>query len=194
LWPVRIGPSYNPRVKTLRVFYRVRPDVLPHARENPSYCEDVLSGDEDGLLESFDVDQGWDAIHFCISGNRAYPDQGTIDDFTIFDWAITGRHDIHKGLALGHGPARFLGPDTVQQVHQALDALQEPEIRETFDPEAMDAAEVHPEIWGSTVMSDQERNDTWDYIWDHLNRLREFYRRAANDGNAVITWIIPVDD
>ncbi len=181
-------------MKTLRVFYRVNPDILDLCKKNPAYCEDVLSGDEEGCVESFDVDQGWDAIHFTISPNRAYPDQGNLDEYLVFDWAVTGKDPIHKGLNLGHGPAAYLTTDEVNQVAQALEGLAEPEIRETFDPEAMDTAEVHPEVWHSTVHTGKETQDAWEYIWDHFVRLREFYKRAAHDGHAVITWVIPFDE
>jgi len=180
--------------RTLRVFYRVKPDILAQCKVNPSFCEDVLAGDEDGLVESFDVDQSWDAIHFVISPNRAYPDQGTLDEFLVFDWAITGREPVHKGLALGHGPASLLDADTVRDVSNNLTGLDQRELRETFDPEAMDTAEVHPEIWTTTVRTSQEQSEAWDYIWDHFTRLREFYKRASDGGDAVITWIIPFDE
>jgi hypothetical protein len=172
--------------RTLRVFYRVKPDILDQCKVNPSFCEDVLAGDEDGLVETFDIEQSWDAVHFAVSPNRAFPDQGELDEYLVYDWAITGADAVHAGLSLGHGPARFLTPEQARDVAQALEGVNEQECKEAFDLEAMETAEVHPDV---THLGKK----AWSFVWDHVVRLREFYRRAASDGHAVITWIIPVD-
>ncbi len=173
-------------MKTLRVFYRVDPNVIDHCKQNPSFCEDVLAGDEDGLFETFDVEQSWDAVHFAVSPNRAFPDQGELDEYLVYDWSITGAEPVHTGLNLGHGPARLLTLDQVRQVAESLAGMSEKDCKEAFDLEAMETAEVNPNV-------SQMGAKAWDYVWDHFIRLREFYRRAAGDGHAVITWVIPVD-
>lgn len=167
------------------MFFRIDPAILDRCRQNPSFCEDVLIGDEEGCAEAFDVDQAWEAIHFLISDNRAFADQGVLDECLIFDYAITGEAPVHRRLDAGHGPATCSHPDTVRQISRALLPLTRNHLHDRFDPEAMDAAEVYPENWT------REGQESWDYLWHHFERLRDFYQRAAAEGQAVITWLLP---
>lgn len=176
------------------MFYRVPAALLEHCRQSPAFCEDLLTGDEEGIIETFHVDQGWDVIHYLLSPNRACPNQEATLALSACDWAITGRSRLHKSLDLGHGPARTLDAYTVHEVADVLQRFTEHDLREAFDPQAMDAAEVHPEIWTATVRTDKEKDEAWEYVWEHFTRLRQFYQRAAAGGHAVITWIIPSDE
>lgn len=170
-------------MKAIRHFWRISPEAATRCLRDASYFEDVINGDEEGVQETFDVDKAWDAIHFVISANRAYPDQEEDADSIALDHAIKGTKEF-KGLSRGYGAAGMIGVDEVKKIASLFDGLSPDELKERFDPEAMDTAEVYPEIWL------QEADAAWDYVRDHFERLREFYKRAAAEKSGVATWII----
>ena len=148
-----------------------------------SYLEDVINGDEEGVQETFDVDKAWDAVHFLISAARAYADQEEDADSVTLDHAIKGAKEF-KGLSRGYGAAGMTSAVEVQSIAKLLDGLSLDALKQRFDPEAMDTAEVYPEVWL------QEAAAAWDYVHDHFERLRGFYKRAAGAKCGVATWII----
>ena len=171
-------------MKPIRYFWRLAPDAAARGARDASFLEDVLNGDEEGILEVFDVDRAWDAIHFLISANRAYPDQEEDADALALDHSVLGGK-LHKGVNRGSGPAGVVLPAEVKRIAELLDGLSQEEMKERFDPEAMDTAEVYPEIWK------QEAEAAWEYVWDYYLRFKEFYLRTAKEGSGVATMISP---
>ncbi len=55
-------------------------------------------------------------------------------------------------------------------------------LRADFDPEAMAAADIYPDIWTNGT-------DEFDYLMSHFTGLRRFYRTAAANGQAVLVVI-----
>ncbi len=171
-------------MKAIRYFWRITSDAAARCMRDASFLEDVLSGDEEGAVETFDVDKTWDAIHFIISTNRAYQDQEEDADSITLDHSILGTKTF-KGLSQGYGAAGMIPPDEVKRISKLLEDLSDEELKDRFDPETMDAAEVYPEIWL------QEAEAAWDYVWEHYQRFRDFYKRAAAENCGVATWITP---
>lgn len=168
----------------LRHFWRIAPDSVERCRTNPAFLEDVITGGEEGSIEVFNIDEAWDAIHFLISANRAFPDLEDEPDTAVYDHAIRGAR-LHRGLDVGHGAAGVLSPDEVRDVAGALSALEEKDLKARLDPESMTMAEVKPEAW---------KAHPWPWLWEHFVRLREFYQRASSEGNGVATWVtLPVE-
>jgi hypothetical protein len=74
-------------------------------------------------------------------------------------------------------------PETVRTVAAALDALDIQALRARFDPHAMAAADIYPEVWG-------QGTDEFDsYLAPNLVELRRFYRTVAANGQAVLLAI-----
>jgi histidyl-tRNA synthetase len=95
--------------------------------------------------------------------------------------AILGGDEI--GQDGGYGPARLLNPNTVRAVADALDALDVETLRARFDPAAMAAADIYPDIWTNGA-------DEFDsYLMPNLTELRRFYHAAAGNGQAVLLAI-----
>ncbi len=90
------------------------------------------------LLEELDetgigLDKNCHAIHFLLTGDADY-----------------GEEDV------GYGPARVLRPGQVQAFHELLRTIDAAEMRRRFEPAALAAAQVYPEIWDED--EDQEKN------------------------------------
>jgi hypothetical protein len=79
------------------------------------------------------------------------------------------------------GPARLFSPEAVPRVTTALDALEVETLRIRFDPEAMAAVDVYPNIWTGP--------EEFDHLALHLAELHRFYRTAADNGQAVLLVI-----
>ncbi len=122
--------------------------------------------DEDGLsLEGY-----WHMLHRVITGHAGagVPPLGD---------AILGGTPI--GDDIGHGPARYLEPDQVRQVAEALSRFSSEELIYRFDPEAM-AAE---RIYGA------EQEDKSDFLEYYFSRLARYYADAAGRGNAMLLYV-----
>jgi len=168
-------------VSHLRHFWTIAADAVPRCRTNPAYLEDVLTGSEEGAIDSIHLDDAWDVIHFLISAHRAYPDVEDEPDTVHYDYAIRGAK-VHKGLDLGHGAAGVSTPEEVRGIVDSLSVLTEEDLRDRLDPEAMKDADVFPEAWVGRE---------WAWIWERFQKLRNFYLTAAAEGYGVATWVVP---
>jgi hypothetical protein len=122
--------------------------------------------------DAVDVEKAWHGIHFLLTGDVA-PGKGPLAN-VVFGRTPIGDED------LGYGPALATDAADVPAIAAALAALTDDELRARFDPAAMD--DIYPNIWDE---GDQAR----DYLIDYLQDVRAFYRDAAAQGHAVITWL-----
>lgn len=147
--------------------------------DDPTKVNALLYGDldDEGAATpepDLDLDKAWHGIHYLLTG-------------TAWEWgeepagaAILGGDVI--GEDNGYGPARLLRPEAVRAIAAALDALSVEELRARFDPDAMAAADIYPNIWGT--------DDEFDnYLAPYFTELRRFYAAAAANGQAVLLAI-----
>lgn len=122
-----------------------------------------------------DLDKAWHAIHYLLTG-RVDPDR------SVASKVIWGDEDI--GPDLGYGPARLLGPAQVRAVAKLLAATPPATLRKRYRPQKMTEQGVYPDvIWA------REGDGALDYVLPYYERLVQFYRRAAERGQAVIMAI-----
>lgn len=157
---------------------RLSADELAAVRADPTAVDALLYGDlDDDEAEmpepELDLDKSWHGIHYLLTGTAWRIGEGA-------DAAILGGAEI--GQDGGYGPARLLDQSTVRAVATALDALDVEVLRARFDPAAMAAAEIYPDIWTNGV-------DELDYLMSHYTQLRRFYHAAAANGQAVLLAI-----
>jgi hypothetical protein len=155
---------------------RLSPEELRAVLEDPSTVGTLLFGDlddEDAEMPEpeLDIGKSWHGIHYLITGTAWEIRDGAAGA------AIFGGEEI--GEDGGYGPARLLRQEAVQQIGDALDALDVEELRARFDPQAMAAADIYPNVWDDP--------DEFDgYLAPHFAALRRFYRAAAANGQAVL--------
>jgi hypothetical protein len=120
--------------------------------------------DEDWLCEA---DQAWDAMHRCLgdgtlgSGRRA----------SALDMAVLGAGHRYEGEEYA---VALLRPDEVAEVATALESVTETWMRERYD-------RIDPTDYQG-VLDDED----FEYTWQWFGDVREFYRRAAAAGRAVL--------
>jgi hypothetical protein len=136
--------------------------------EDPERVEELLDEDDDEA--SVEVDKAWHGIHWLLTGS------GEPTDSPLSDVIFGGRP---FGEDLGFGPARVLAAAGVVRVAGLLGSLDDDVVRGRMDSAAMQRAQLYPEIWDEVNLFDE-------YVLPALQRLRRFYKAAAESGESVI--------
>lgn len=147
-------------------------------QEDAELVDDLLGGDDLEAADAdpdaeLDLDKAWHGLHFLLSGQAWEVSKGAGE-------AILGGEPI--GDDRGYGPACLYAPDLVREVAAGLNAVDGDELRRRFDPRALSAAEIYPEIW-------DEGDEAFEYLAAHYSDLCAFYRTAAAHGRAVLIAI-----
>jgi hypothetical protein len=140
-------------------------------RADPESIWDLFDDDDPAVV---DLDKAWHGIHWLLTGEAWGEAAGPAAD------VIMGGEEF--GDNEGYGPPRMLAPAGVAGVAALLGTIGIDDLRGRFDPTAMNAAEVYPQIWDDTEVFDT-------YLAPHFLRLKEFYARAAAFDNVVVQRI-----
>jgi hypothetical protein len=140
--------------------------------ENPETISSVLY--EEYSEQILDIDKSWHGIHFLLTGAQ-YGGQPPLSN-VVFGVMPIGAEDV------GYGPAMGTPASTVNAIAEALSAITDDEFRSKFDIAALGAADIYPQIWN-------EGQEALEYLVANFRELRDFYMKAAGNGNAVITFI-----
>ena len=154
----------------------VLPEQLQSFIEDPELIEAFLYP-EDGDAEPdwhVDLDKAWHAIHFTLNG-KTWEGEGPLF------LAVLGGEEV--GEDIGYGPARYLVPEHVKAVSAALSAVTPEVFGDQFNPSALAAAEIYPDVW------DREGGDGLEYVQPFYIALRNFYMAAAERGDAVLIYL-----
>lgn len=155
-------------------FFRTDDETLEKIR-NGSTAEVVFQKEmEDYLL---DIDKTWHAIHFIVTGHKYDGAEGNILNQLIFGETPVNDDD------LGYGPAMLTEKNTVAQIAAALNEWEKEAFRAKFHIQDMKENEIYP------VLDDEEEEDFFTYVWEYFVILKEFYQKAANEGQHVLTFI-----
>ncbi len=121
-----------------------------------------------------DLDKSWHAIHFVLTGEQ----YGGIPPLSnaVFGEAPIGEEDV------GYGPALGTQSESVKRIAEAICSIGEEEFRKRINVQALSEADIYPSIW-------DEGPEAADYITDYFKELQSFYKDAAQNNMAVITFI-----
>jgi hypothetical protein len=126
--------------------------------------------------EIFNIDRTWDALAYLVSG----PD--TDKAMVPLTWFIFGNQTVDESQDLGYGPARYLAPAQVTEVHEELKAVSVDDLKLKYDPALMNELNIYPGFWDNEP-------ESFDYIASHYESLKDFYSTLAGSGHAVIMFI-----
>ena len=129
--------------------------------------------------EIVDIAGAWDGLHYLLSAERRAVDVPSAGD-DLFSLTIYGRVFSPSAPTLGYGPPGYLPPDAVRTISATLSSVVRDDLRDTYQPTAMDARGVYPLGWAR----DGQRG--LEYLFYYFELLRDFYTRAALAGNAVV--------
>jgi hypothetical protein len=124
--------------------------------------------------QSVSLDKAWHGIHFLLTGSAWKMNGGA-------SLAILGGKPV--GEDLGYGPARVLTPAQVKAIAAALEKETPESLSSRYDLQAMEKEQIYPSIW------QREGKEGLRYLLDSYKSLLAFYKRAADNGQAIIIAI-----
>ena len=159
---------------SLGVHFALSPEDLAEIRrlEDPDELVEFLCEDlEERYMEtdewSFQSDKAWDPIHRCLADGRLLFQTGPFP----LAYAVLG------GVPLDTGEdyvACLVEPEQVAEVSVALEGITKAWMRSRYD--ALKATDY------AGPMCDED----FEYAWENLEGLREFFGRAAKASRAVL--------
>jgi hypothetical protein len=124
-----------------------------------------------------DLDKAWHGIHFLLTGTA---DDGAPPlNFLVAGGAYVGDEDV------GYGPARLFTAAETREIAAAITAITDDELRRRFNPQAMMAAEIYPEIWDR----DPEDDDTLGYLIEYAGTLRQTLSTVTANGHGLMVLL-----
>jgi hypothetical protein len=161
-------------------FRRLPEGDLASLREDPELVSEYLGEGQPvgdfGPFADLDVDKAWHAIHFLLTGS-AWEGESPLN------FIAAGGSEI--GDDVGYGPARCLDSREVANLAAALENLPTNVLLKRFDPEALSAADIYPDIWDRPP----EEDDIQGYVAEYYEVLRTFILDAASERQALLVSI-----
>ncbi|MFJ9416184.1 YfbM family protein [Streptomyces sp. NPDC101227] len=160
-------------------YARVTAAELDRATGDPEWALKLVSGwwetageeaQEPDEARCLDIDKAWDALGFLLR-RAGFP----VD-------VVHGEEAIADAEDWGYGPPRYLAPARVRVAADAMAELSGASLVSGVAPAELAEAEVYPVIvW--------QRGESLDYVSEHYERLRLFFRAAADDGEGMLIWL-----
>lgn len=126
----------------------------------------------EGEAREVDLDKAWHGIHYLLTGSAQ---EGAPPlNFLVVGGASVGDVDV------GFGPARAFRANEVQHLAAAMAGLRVEGLRARFDPAAMMAQAIYPEIW------EADPADAFAYCAEYFEALKQFIRDAADANLGVV--------
>jgi Domain of unknown function (DUF1877) len=140
----------------------------------------AAAGDDDaviGIVEQIeegsvpgphcDSDKAWDALHRCLTDGKLEYANGT---YPLRAAVLGGRQLVEDA----EYTVSYVSADQVRDVAEALSVIEEDWLRRRYD------------TLGDTDYAGPMDEDDFEYTWDALEDIREFFAVAAEAGQAVI--------
>ena len=151
--------------------FQVEQKVLENTIEN---SETLFEINQDEKCDSLNIDKSWCGIKFLLSQGFFANQDSTISKIISSGQSIgeLDKYDIYE--------VNYLTASQVKECIGDLEVITKNQLHENFDFEAMNKKEV--------FLSPFDEN-AFDYLFDNFQQVRDFYINAAENNNAVITYI-----
>jgi hypothetical protein len=155
---------------------RVSPAELDAYRSDSTLLEDRVNKDTAGEDPSFyDIDKSWDGIIYLLTGSNSSDSSQPLSRIFFSGQLIDKQQD------LGTGPAHYLEPREVAELHTAIGNIEPPMLKARFNAAHMKEVGVYPNVW--------DHEDTADYLTEYFETVQEVFATAASRREAVITFV-----
>jgi hypothetical protein len=143
---------------------------------NPNKAKDLVRAkEEDDPSDALDVDKSWHLIHFLLTGDASEGEYPLVN-------AVLGGNELPDTDA-GYGPFRYLVPDEVEAVSQALVSISAKDLWSRFNAARVRSEDIYPsDIWSGDDGDKQ-------YVSQHYEALRQYFSDAAASGSAMLLYI-----
>ncbi|MDW8849975.1 YfbM family protein [Flavobacterium sp. MMLR14_040] len=120
-----------------------------------------------------DVDKAWDGIIFLLTGQNIQN-----ADHPLVQVLFSGQL-IDEEQDLGYGPGHYLTPDQVKDLSDQISKITTEDLKKKYNSKKMNELDVYP-IWDE---------DSFDYLAENFKLLQQIYAEAANNDQAIITFL-----
>lgn len=155
-------------------YFRTNEDTILKMQEGS--VGDVVFHEEN-RASLLDVDKAWHAIHFTLTGSAYGGEEGDILKELVLGGIPISEEDM------GYGPARLISKEETAQIAAALKNWDETVFRDNFHIADMVANDIYP------VMSDEEDEEFFQYVWEGFKEVRDFFEKAVEEGQCMLTFI-----
>ncbi|GMK39978.1 hypothetical protein PCCS19_30330 [Paenibacillus sp. CCS19] len=158
---------------------RISPVLLNDLLQGEVEVEDVLynDADEDNSLY---LDKSWHAIHYLLNGAAWEGEEPLVH--TVLGGTAIGEADEEEMESGEYNPIRYLTPEWVKQISDALQAITEAELHSRYNPEHMKEMDIYPSI-------DWQDEGELEYVMDYYRELLAYYQEAAANQEAMLLYI-----
>lgn len=156
----------------------ISPRKLKKLLANPDAIHDIVWSDVHDEENSgfFDLHKSWQSLHFLLTGT-----QWDVDAEDPLSQVVLGGEEVGPD-AFGYGPARFMKPELVKQIAEALKTVDFEELKSKYSHDDFAQAALYS-------FDDGDFEEEIAILVDYLDGLVEFYGEAAEKGDAVLTYI-----
>ena len=147
--------------------------------------ETIKNGGDGELLDEYDMDNFWDAMHKTLTGKNFAQRLSAGDKFTASEplsWAIFGRSELNEELS------EMLSYASATDVKEVAKAMMDTDINALLakiNLKEFASSKTYPDIFGRQ----NEFEDIRASLKEHFTGLLNFYQNAADKGLGVITVI-----
>lgn len=127
--------------------------------------------------ELVSIDKAWHAIHYVLTG-----EVWEVPENNILAQLILGGEPVNDE-DMGYGPARLIPKETVSRLSTAMDEWDMEKFRAKFDIKDMIENEIYP------VMSDEDEEIFFQYVWENFDALKQFFKETAEKGLNMLTFL-----
>jgi len=158
-------------------FLRVSKDELKEYLENSELLEKRAFNDDIYEDDNFlDIGKSWDGISFLLTGSGAGAASGELSKIIFSEQFIDEEQDM------GYGPAHYVNFDEVKSLNDKISKMRVEELREKFDAGKMTRLGIYPNVW-------ERGEEEFSYLIEYFKKLQAFYKKAANENQAIISMI-----
>lgn len=137
----------------------------------PAKIRSVLASLDDAD-SGLSLEKSWHGLHYLLTGDSMLGDPPL--NFLLADGNTVGDEDV------GYGPARIVDSRSVSSIDQALAAFTDADFEARLDLQAMDAAQIYPNIWGEP--RDQLKQEYTGY----LDALKAYVHQTSATGQSLL--------
>jgi hypothetical protein len=174
-------------MSVVATYVRVSGDALIVLREDVEWIETIHAGRVPSA-QVLDIDNACDGIVWLLSRMPLPSAQPVAGSGFVVRRSLVPLLRGAEGAQEPHleapvGAASVLAPEQVNEVSGWLGSIDFSQLRARYDPQAMDSAGIHPQIWIEEGVAALD-----DYLLPHLDHLRKFFAEAATAKQCVVVF------
>ena len=163
-------------------YYRLSEETAARiSRGEAAVKEYVLGGGASADSScALNIHKSWQVIHFVLtSGCEAAGSDIVLSKAVLSDVFINNED-------LGFGPAMITSRNEVERISSLLDEISKSDFRDMFDFQNMLRKDIY------SVNKAESESVFFEYIWEHFNSVKNFYREAAASGQCAVFFLSSV--